>query len=207
MSASEDGLLDRAIGGDREALAQLLERYGPLVRRRLEGQIPQRWQAVLSSDDVMQETYIDAFLDVSRFEPRGEGSFTAWLMTLAKRNLLDALRMLEAEKRGKHRRALTPRTTEASLTALVEQLGCTNTTPSRQAARKEAGDCLQKAVAQLPSAYRTVVEMYDLQGRSVEEVAAALQRSPGAIFMLRARAHRQVGVLMGTASRYLSGKA
>ena len=205
VEAPEDGLLDRAVAGDREALTQLLERHGPRVRRNLEHGIPPRWQAVMSADDVMQETYIDAFLDVSRFEPRGEGSFTAWLTQLAKRNLLDAVRMLDAEKRGKKRRIGARRTADGSLAALAEQLLYAGTTPSRQMAREEAGVCLQRAIAQLPPTYRTVVEMYDLEGRTVEDVAAALQRSEGAVFMLRARAHRQMGAILGAASRFLSG--
>jgi RNA polymerase sigma-70 factor (ECF subfamily) len=202
-----NGLMDRAVSGDRAALASLLEEHGPEVRRRIVPQIPQRWQAVLTVDDVMQETYIDAFLDIGRFEPRGEGSFTAWLTTLAKRNLLDALRMLEAEKRGKHHRPVTAPSAETSLVAIVEQLVGTTSTPSQHAARNEAGMCLRNAIAKLPLNYRRVVELYDLQGRPVDDVAAALERSAGAVFMLRARALRQIGALMGTASLFLSGRS
>ena len=60
-------------------------------------------------------------------------------------------------------------------------------------------------VADMPIIYRTVVEMYDLEQRSVDDVARAVGRSPGAIFMLRSRAHRQLGALMGAASKFLSG--
>jgi DNA-directed RNA polymerase specialized sigma24 family protein len=46
--------------------------------------------------------------------------------------------------------------------------------------------------------------MYDLEGRPVQEVAQALGRSPGAVYMLRARAHRRLSEIMGTASRYVT---
>jgi DNA-directed RNA polymerase specialized sigma24 family protein len=49
--------------------------------------------------------------------------------------------------------------------------------------------------------------MWDLEGHSVEEVAASLGRSPGAVYMLRARAHRQLAEIMGAPSRFLSGSA
>jgi RNA polymerase sigma-70 factor, ECF subfamily len=205
VSPFTDALLDRAIQGDEHALAELLAQNAALVRRGLDGKIPRRWQAVLSVEDVMQETYIDAFLDVARFEPREKGSFTAWLATLAKRNLVDALRMLDAEKRGKNRRAVQPRPGDDSMGALYAELVCSNSTPSRQAARNEAGNSLLRAITQLPAIYRTVVEMYDLEQRSVEDVARAVGRSPGAVFMLRSRAHRQLGMLMGAASKFLSG--
>lgn len=207
MSSPEAKLLDLAVGGDSDALAKLLEQCGPQVRRRLAGEIPPRWQAVLSLDDVLQETYIDAFLDVSRFHPRGSGSFLAWLTTLAKRNLIDALRMLEAEKRGRKLRRVEARTTAQSLLALHEQLGRQRSTPSRHAARNEARACLREAIERLPPKYRHVVEMYDLEGLPVVDVAKALKRSPGAVFMLRSRAHRCLLESLGTASLYLSDTA
>lgn len=198
--------MDRAAEGDKEALAHLLERHGPDVRQKVVGHIPQRWQALLSADDVMQETYIDAFLDIGQFEPRGDGSFAAWLLTLARRNLLDAVRMLDAEKRGGGRKQIANTPRESSLLSAVEQLTGVVGTPSQHAARREAGVRLQAAIKQLPDTYRTVLSLYDLEGRAVDDVARALQRSPGAIFMLRARALRQVAALLGTASLYLSGR-
>ncbi len=200
----QSDLTERAVAGDGEALARLLEATAPLVRQSLEGKIPPRWRAVLTVDDVMQETYIDAFLDIGRFEPRGDGAFRAWLTTLARRNLLDAIRMFEADKRGRGRRRVTPKT-DQPLTALYDQIQMVTTTPSRLAAQAEAGDRLEKAVAQLPETYRTVVRLYDLEGQPVETVAATLDRSPGAVFMLRARAHRQIGEILGRPSQFLSG--
>ncbi len=40
--------------------------------------------------------------------------------------------------------------------------------------------------------------------KTADEVAAALDRSPGAVYMLRARAHDHLRVILGSASRYLS---
>ncbi len=155
----------------------------------------------------MQQTCADAFLDISRFIPQGEGSFARWLATLADRNLLDALRMLEADKRGGARRRIEPVAGDDSLVALYELVTATTTSPSRLAARNEAKAAIEKAVQQLPETYRHAVVMYDLQDRPIQEVAEALKRSPGAVFMLRARAHRRLAELMGTASDFLSGSA
>ena len=66
---------------------------------------------------------------------------------------------------------------------------------------------LKKALESLPTAYRQVIEMYDLEGRPIEEVAVALKRSSGATYMLRSRAHRLLCEVMGTESKYLSEKA
>ena len=97
---SEADLLTAAVAGDQDALAALLEWYAPRVRRSLAGKIDKRWRSLLSEDDVMQETYADAFLSIRTFVPRNTGAFLRWLMTLARNNLLDAVRGLQTEKKG-----------------------------------------------------------------------------------------------------------
>jgi RNA polymerase sigma-70 factor (ECF subfamily) len=207
MSASEPELVNKAIKGDTRALTVLLERVGPDIRRKLAPAIPSRWRSVLSSEDLMQETYIDAFLDVCQFQFRGENSFCSWLMTIAKRNLLDAIRMLEADKRGHANQQMRSGERTQGFDCLHELLAWTRTTPSRHAARSESRLLLERAIEQLPSTYRTVVSMYDLEGKGVKEIAAALHRSPGAVFMLRSRAHRLLSANLGAASLYLSDTA
>jgi RNA polymerase sigma-70 factor (ECF subfamily) len=207
MSDRGPGLLNRAIDGDADALIQLLEGHGPTLRGFLAGKIPAHLQSVLSEDDVVQQTFADAFLGIGSFVPQGDNSFTNWLVTLAERNLTDAIRMLHREKRGGDRRRVEPAASDESLMALYELVGATTTTPSRHAARSEAEAVMNQAISRLPELYRRVVEMYDLQGRSVDEVAAALGRRPGAVFMLRERALRRLAEMMGSASDYLSGSA
>ena len=200
MGDGDHALVDRAVAGDREALAALLERHGPRIARTLRSSIPTRARPLLSIDDVVQDAYTEAFLAIGRFEWRGEGSFLAWLSTLARRSLLDTVRLLEADKRGgRHQRVESDSTID-----LAEQLGWTSSTPSRAAARDEAGTLLRTALASLPADYRQVIEAYDLAGRTVEEVAAILGRSPGAVHMLRMRAHRMLAEVLGTGSRYFS---
>jgi RNA polymerase sigma factor (sigma-70 family) len=77
-------------------------------------------------------------------------------------------------------------------------------TPSRFAARHEAAAAIRHAIDQLPDPQKQVVEMYDLMGKPVAEVAAALSRSEGAIYLLRVRAHRRLAELMGAPANYLT---
>lgn len=204
MGSSDQDLLSQAASGDEQALTRLLQEHGPIVRQRLAPRIPHRWQSVLSVDDVMQQTYTDAFLDMDRFTPTGEGSFTAWLTSLAECNLTDALRMLDAAKRGKDHQRIEPQAGHDSFLVLHELLGATRSTPSQHVARDEARTALERAIQQLPDTYRRVVEMYDLEARPVEEVARVLKRSPGAVYMVRARAHRRLRDLMGNTLKYFS---
>ena len=203
MGSSGDSLLAQACGGSREALGRLLEEHAAPLRTHLAGRIPLRWQALLSPDDVLQQTFTDAFLCIDQLVSRAEPSFAAWLHRIADNNLASALTMLETQKRGGDRRRIEP-SDHDSLAELYELVAARQSTPSRHAARNEARTALERAIDQLPDDYRRVVRMFDLEGRPAAEVAEALGRSPGAMYMIRARAHRWLGELLGSASRLLT---
>ncbi|MDX9912563.1 MAG: RNA polymerase sigma factor [Phycisphaerales bacterium] len=205
-ASNEAALIERARGGEREAIASLLALHGPTVRSRLFGQIGSVWQSVLEIDDVLQVTYLEAFLQISRFEPRGEGAFLAWLTHIAENNLRDAIRGLERAKRPDPRRQVRQAVSDESYVEMIEILGMTTTTPSRVAARGEAAGALEIALRRLPPDYEKTVRMYDLECRSIEDVAEALGRRPGAVYMLRARAHERLRDILGSEGKFLSVK-
>ena len=200
----ESELLQLAIGGDREAIVSLLESHEPTVRRRIEPRIPQKYRSVIGTDDVIQQTFVDACREITRFEPRSEQSFPAWVEAIAERNLLDAVRMLDAKKRGGDRQRITAQGREESWRDLVDVLSASHSTPSRVAVGREAVEQLEQALKSLPETYYNVVEMYDLQGRSIDDVSRALERSEGAVYMLRARAHRMLAEILGTSADFFS---
>jgi RNA polymerase sigma factor (sigma-70 family) len=149
--------------------------------------IPTEWQSVLSANDVLQQTFADAFRAITLFRPNGSASFRTWLMTLARCNLADALKMLRAEKRrGPGRRlALDP---AESAGVLWARLTAGEGSPSQFAVREENRELLRQGIAGLPADYQAALTLYDLQGSPIKEVATRLGRSPGAVHMLRARA-------------------
>jgi RNA polymerase sigma-70 factor (ECF subfamily) len=196
-------LLEKAIGGDQSALAELLTVIAPQIRARLAGKIADRWRSVLEEDDVLQVTYMECILQISRFKTGGIDAFLAWVTRIAENNLIDAVRGLEAAKRpDPGKRVQGPRSD--SMASLVGVLGATYTTPSRVAAREEADAFLKGAIAGLPRDYARVIQMYDLDGKPIEALAQELGRSPGAIYMLRARAHDRLKQAMGTSAKYFS---
>lgn len=201
----ENERLEAAIGGDADALAELLESEGPRIRAIVERELPSRFQSLLSADDVMQQTYADAFLSISGFVPRGDGAFGGWLLKLAKRNLVDAIRMLSAEKRGGKRHKIEAGALEQSYAELYEVMLRTYSTPSRSVAGREAKMALESALSQLPEHYAEVIRAYDLEGCPIEEAAERVKRTAGATYMLRARAHDRLAEVMGSASRYFTG--
>lgn len=204
--ATEDELLQQACAGDEEALGKLLELHTPELRCVVTRKLSAKWQSLLSEEDVLQQTFIDAFLDIHQFNPGPDSAFLAWLTTLATRNLYDAIRMLEADKRGGTVRRVTPGASDKSYARLMGELEGTATTPSGHAARDEARAALEQAIGQLPDHYRRVIQIYDLEERPLAEVAVAVGRTRGATAIMRHRAIRMLGEIMGTASQYMSNR-
>lgn len=196
----ERELLLRAKAGDLDALAELLDRHGPAVRAAVRRQLSEAGRALLGEDDVLQVTYLEAFLRIAAFEGDTPASFGAWLGTIARHNLLDGLRALGREKRPDERR----RVTGDAAADLLAELSARATTPSRAAARSEAREMIEACLARLPADYVRVVRLVDLEGRSIPEAARALERSPGAVHMLRARAHQSLREKLGAPERFLT---
>jgi RNA polymerase sigma-70 factor (ECF subfamily) len=210
MVAGEEQLVRRAVSGDSESLATLLDHYGPIVRGGL--RIARKWRSVLDPADVMQVTYLEAFLRVGQSTPDGRESFLAWLARIANNNLRDAIKGLSRAKRPHpDRRARAsehdPSPDDSSQQFLLELITASQTTAGHAASRAEAQQILGAALAQLPDDYRMLIELYELQGRSAAEVGAVMNRSAAAVYMLRARAYQRLRELLGPASRFFTASA
>jgi RNA polymerase sigma factor (sigma-70 family) len=193
-------MLNRARAGDERALSTLLQACAGCVRARFAEAIPGRWADQINMDDLLQQTYLDAFLSIRRFSESTRDAFVAWLCTIAKRNLLDAVRALEADKRGGSRRTVSLDAADDRLEPLLDQVTAVSLTPSRFAARNEAVARLREAVAALPAPHRDVVVFYDLDGQSMPDVAARIGRTVGTAYMLRARALGWLAEMLGGTS-------
>jgi RNA polymerase sigma factor (sigma-70 family) len=79
--------------------------------------------------------------------------------------------------------------------------------PSSHAAGKEAEALLAQALAQLSPASQIAVRMFDLEGHDVEDIAQELDRSVGAVYMLRARAHDKLRKLLGATGNFFTDGA
>ena len=146
---------------------------------------------------MLQVTFLEAFLRIRSLEHATLAAFRAWLHRIAEHNLLDAVRSLARDKRpDAHHRITQGAAGESSRTLLLNVAG-TNGTAGGAAVLAEQIARLHAAIAELPRSYRTVVEHLDLQERPLAEVATSLQRSVGAVHMLRARAHDRLAELLG----------
>lgn len=85
-------LLDRARGGDEQALNALFERHLPALRRWASGRLPQWARDVADTTDLVQETVIDALKHLDRFEHRGPGALQAYLRQAVVNRIRNELR-------------------------------------------------------------------------------------------------------------------
>jgi RNA polymerase sigma factor (sigma-70 family) len=198
-----------ARSADSDALAALLHSHTAALVAHLRTQMPQRWQALLAIEDVLQETFTDAFLSIRSFVPRGDGALLVWLKKLAQNNLLEAIRALEAEKRGGGRRPMSIEGVCDAHTTLMQELlpVATQTTPSQHAMRQETRTTVESALAELPAHYRLAIQRYDLEGRSIDETAAELGCSPGGAHLVRHRALQRLRAMLTTRSQISRGGA
>lgn len=202
MIESEDKLIEQAIGGDMSALTSLLEHHCGAVRATLH--IDQKWASVLDPDDVLQVTFLEAFLQIGKFQPGSTGAFLGWLNRIAQNNLRDAIRELSAIKRPSPALRVGAGGQQDSASILLANLGMTTTTPSQSAASAEIRAAINKAIALLPPDYGEVVKLYDLEGKAISDVAAAMGRSTGAVHMLRTRAHEHLKEILGSDTEFFS---
>ena len=80
---------------------------------------------------------------------------------------------------------------------VVEFLSSGGTSPSSQAGRNEAAQAIQIAIQALPPDYRDVIRLRHLEGKSIQEISALMQRSPGAIRGLLDRAKQELRTVIG----------
>ena len=154
LPASPDrALAGQVLAGDEAAFRQLYRRHTPrllAVALRLAG------GAEADAEDVVQETWIKAVEKLNAF--RWESAFGTWLHAIAVNVAREA-----ARKRGRRQEADLP-----------EQLEPAAAPPEHV----EAMD-LERAIAQLPDGYRTVLVLHDVEGYTHEEIAARLGVAAG----------------------------
>lgn len=186
---SPDVLLEQARAGDREALGGLLEEYREYLRLLARARVGRGLRTRLDPSDLVQETLLEAQRDFRQFLGRTDGELAVWLRRILARNLADQVKHHQSQRRDLAR--------EQPLDPLIEQaheaLAAGLSTPSAQAARREQAVVVASALAKLPPDYREVIVLRHLEGRSFEEIAAAMGRKSGAVRMLWMRALEKLG--------------
>ena len=144
--------------GDEQAATELVRRHARALARYLAGAGAPEGEL----DDLVQEAMIRAFRGIGGF--RGQCQFRTWLLTIGSNVLKDFGRRAK-------RRQVVP---------LHEDLRAPDGDPHDAAVAGEAEQRLRDGLTQLPRLQREVFLLRAQQGLEYEEIAAALETTPGA---------------------------
>ena len=189
-----DQKVAKAVSGDFCQLEELLHEIGPRLRSQIF--IGPRLNRSVDVDDVLQVTFLEAFLRIRSLASPTVAGFTKWLSRIARHNLVDAVRALKRLKRPNDAKRVTRGPNDESARSLLMAIATSDTSASSLALLKEQKELLRSAIARLPMSYRIVIELVDLGERPVQDVALEMNRSTAAIHMLRARALDRLRELM-----------
>jgi RNA polymerase sigma-70 factor (ECF subfamily) len=167
--AEEGVLIARARARDTAAFRILVERH----RDRAYGLALRILRSPADAEEVAQDGFVRAWLALPRF--RGESSFATWLHRIVARRAFDRAAALRRR-----------RTTETPLDEAGE-VAAGGGAPGDAASRAMR---LERMVGTLSEPQRAVLTLFYYEGRSVEQVAAALAIPSGTVktHLSRARA-------------------
>lgn len=201
---TEQELFKRAAEGDGVAFQRLLLPHVVYLSDFIAAKYPLLGHGVSTVEDVVQETLADAFRQLDKFDQNRGVTLRTWLTTIASRRASDAIRAQERIKRGgQHERVIRQAgVADSSMHDLVQMLSAGSHTASRSAMRHEAVQAVREAIEQLPAHYRQAVQLHLLSGKSLDEAAAIMNRSPRAVQGLIDRAKKKLVAVLGRYSKY-----
>jgi RNA polymerase sigma-70 factor (ECF subfamily) len=129
----------------------------------------------MDPSDVVQQTLLKAHEKLDQFRGTNDAALRAWLRAILAQHLALAGRRFGRETGG-HKRSLEVEL-EQSSSRLEAFLASEHSSPSQAALRSERLVELADALGQLPRDQRMAVELRYLQGLSVPDVAARMDRS------------------------------
>jgi len=165
---SDAELAVRARAGDLAAFDRLVERHLRRAYALAYWVLGDREDA----EDVVQEAFVRAYTNLHRYD--GRRPFAPWFYRILLNRALN------------WRRSRQRRRTEA----LPLEHPASDPPPDRAAERAEARAQLEAALAALTPVQRAIVELFELEGMTSEEIGAALGLRPGTVrwHLHRARA-------------------
>lgn len=198
LDATSAELLRRAREGNAEAAGALMELYRGYLTILARTQIGRRLQGKADAADLVQETFLEAHKHIARFRGQSEIEFLSWLRTILAAVVSNHVRhYLGTQQRdARLEQALV---VELDNTSGVLQRGlmAADSTPSRQAANREALILLANALEQLPDDYRQVIMLRHLEGLPFADVAERMNRTVASVQNLWVRALKRMKQSVG----------
>jgi RNA polymerase sigma-70 factor (ECF subfamily) len=181
--SSDEDLVRRVRDGDGEAARLLFDRHAATLRAQVKKKLPNELRAKVGASDVIQEAYLAAFLRMTQFEDRGDGSFERWVRGILDHKLLDEVRRHAESQKRAARRETRIRTRDERA-----HLAARQPSPSAEAASVEEAAELRAAIDGLKPEFADVLRHIHLDGKTLVATAALMGRSADAVEKLYGRA-------------------
>ncbi len=179
----DDALIARVRDGDQEAFATLIERHKRMVYNlayRLLGNAP-------DAEDAAQETFLRAYTRLATYVP--DGRFGAWLGAICSHWCIDTMRA-----RGRR-----VQTVALGRVPECERFVSRVDGPEEMALWRAGRDEMQRWLAELSAAYRTVLVLRYYRELSYAEIAEVLGEPVSTVRMRLFRARNQLGTIVAQA--------
>jgi RNA polymerase sigma-70 factor (ECF subfamily) len=180
---SDEEIVARVLAGDIELFEVLMRRHNQRVFRAARAIVRDDAEA----EDVMQEAYARAYAQLGQFE--GRAQWSTWVTRIAVNEALGRVR-----RGGRFVNTDLDREQEAKVDRSDDAWRGANgvsgpfpTGPEDQAAARELGGFLERAMDSLPDIYRTVFVLREVEEMSTAEAAAALDITEE---LVKVRLHR-----------------
>jgi len=179
-------LLEAAREGGDDAFGRIFESFRRHLMLVAHRELPHALRGKVGPSDLVQETAVDAQRDFSGFRGSTAEECFAWLRSILRNNVVDAVRRYElSQKRSAGR--------EISLTSEAGRregglLQLPNGRPDGSAIRREDADVLATAMTRLSNDHRSVIRLRYWEGLTFPEIGQRLSRSPDAVRKLWYRA-------------------
>lgn len=135
-----------------------------------------------AAKDLVQETFLNAYRGFTRF--RGESQISTWLYTIASRA---CLRMRRRRKGAPERELSLEEFIPTADGEFRLQIPIEGQTPEEALQNKQLKQALDDAIGRLPSKYKMVLVLRDMQGLSAKEVGTIMGLNERAV---KSRLHR-----------------
>jgi RNA polymerase sigma-70 factor, ECF subfamily len=167
---TEQALLDRARGGEREAFEELVRRHAD----RLYAVVLRFLGDRADAEEATQEAFLRAWRSIERFE--GRSQFFTWLCRIG---LNEAKRLVAKRPAGSQLRSLDEEP--------VPEAPDWSEAPDARVGQAEVRRVLEEAILGLPPEYRVPLILRDVEGLSTAEAAEVMELREGAF---KSRLHR-----------------
>ncbi|MEF9950255.1 MAG: RNA polymerase sigma factor [Mucinivorans sp.] len=167
IAQSDLELVAQALAGNAASYGVLFDRYRSSVRSML------NCRSSTLTDDILQETFIKAYLNLDKFNPLY--SFPGWLLVIARNLFID------------HTRRASRLALSSSLNADTSLIASKAPNPEEQVINSQNRRALELALEQLSPAYREILYLRFWSDMSYEAIAAELSLPLGTI---KTRIHR-----------------